>query len=290
MKAFLHLLGRLEIKFVGGEFEALGIGDGVIGLDAEKHLVGVGLVLIEIVAVVGGHGLDAEFGCQFFHPLIDRSLFGDAVFLELEVEAVAKDSLEFLGLGAGPWHVVVADEPGDLAVEAGGEGDQTLVMGLNGLHVDTRLVIKTFKLGNRRQLHQVFVAGNIHGQEDNVEVALHLVAALAGSHIKLAADDRFYPRLFGLDVKLKGAIHRAMISDGDTVHPILLALVKEVGNTDGPIQQAILGMDVKMNKSSAHFVNYELGITNYELGRRKQGRMMKNNEGLRMWNSVVFNS
>ena len=51
----LHLLGGFEIQLVGIENETVGIGNGLLGLDAQEDFVGLGVLLIQIVAVIGGH-------------------------------------------------------------------------------------------------------------------------------------------------------------------------------------------------------------------------------------------
>ena len=53
-KGLGHLLGGFEIELIGPEFEAVLVKDGLSGLDAEKHLMGPDIALIEIMAVVGG--------------------------------------------------------------------------------------------------------------------------------------------------------------------------------------------------------------------------------------------
>ena len=54
-KAGPHLLGRLEIELVGAEGQPVLIVHGFTGLDAQKKLMGPGLFLFQIVAVVRCH-------------------------------------------------------------------------------------------------------------------------------------------------------------------------------------------------------------------------------------------
>ena len=79
-----------------------------------------------------------------------------------------------------------------------------------------------------------------------------LVRAGRRGDVELAADDRLDSGLLGLDVELQGPVHGAVIGDGHAVHPVFLALGQQVRDPDGPVQQAVLGVDVEMDKACAH--------------------------------------
>ncbi len=143
-----HHLQRLEVQLVSGKLKAARIADRLAGLDAEQHLVGVGFVLVEIVAVVGRHQLDAEIMAQFLQASVDLPLLRDAVLLHLEVEAVAEELLQFQSLLSGGIHAAVADQPGHLAMQTGGKGDQTFVVRGQQLAVNARLVVETCRLSD----------------------------------------------------------------------------------------------------------------------------------------------
>ena len=250
-----HLVGRLEVELVGGEAEPLGIVDGAAGLDAEQDLVRVGLLAVEVVAVVGGHQLDAQLPAQLHEALVGHLLFRDAVFLQLEVEAVAKDLLQLDRLGPGAVRVVVGEAPGDLAVQAGGEGDQALLVPEEHLLVDARLVVEPLGLGNGGQFHQVLVAGPVHGQQDDMEVVARgpvlQEPALLGD-VELAAHQGPDAGLFRLFVEFQGPVHGAVIGDRHGLHVVFPGAVDEIGQPDGTVQHGVLGMDVEMDKWSRH--------------------------------------
>ena len=56
-----HLRGGLEIKLVGLELHAMRIAHRLAGLNAEEHFLSVSIVVMQIVAVVGGHQGNTAF-------------------------------------------------------------------------------------------------------------------------------------------------------------------------------------------------------------------------------------
>ena len=50
-----HLFRRFEIELIGSEFKSIRIFNGLSGLDAQKHIMRPGVLLIQIMAVIGGH-------------------------------------------------------------------------------------------------------------------------------------------------------------------------------------------------------------------------------------------
>ncbi len=246
-----HHVWRLEIQLVGGKLEAARIADHLAGLDAEQHLVGVCLVLVEIVAVVGRHQLDAEIMAQFLQARIDLPLLRDAVLLHLEVEAVAEELAQLQSLFPRRIHAAVADQPRHLAVQAGGEGDQPFVVVGQQPAVNARLVVEASRLRHRSQLHQVAVAVLVHRQEDEVEVvarALVVDEVVSLGDVQLAADDGTQASFLGLGVELQRAVHRPVVGDSHGVHAVFFRFLNQVADADGTIEHGILRVDVQMGE------------------------------------------
>ena len=86
-----HFLRGFKVEGVGGKAEMLGVVDGLACLDTEQYLMGMGIFLVQVVAVVGGHKLDVQFCSQFFQTFIDYLLFRNGVVLEFEIQTVSKD-------------------------------------------------------------------------------------------------------------------------------------------------------------------------------------------------------
>ena len=190
----------------------------------------------------------------------------NAVFLDLKVETVAKDLLQFKCLLPGPIHVVMGDPPGDFAMQAGGQSNQSFLVLKQEFPVYTGLVIESFRLGNGCQFHQVLVAGSVHGQQNNMKVvACSLIVdemAFLGN-IKLAADQWLNSGFFCLGIELQSPVHGTMISNGNGIHAVFQAFVDQIAQTDSAVQHGVLGVYVQVNKGCRH------GITVVELEIKK---------------------
>ena len=80
------------------------------------------------------------------------------------------------------------------------------------------------------------------------DVDLGLVRQPPGRHVALAADDRFDAGLVGLLIKFHRPEHGAVIGDGHGFHAELPGPFEEPIDADGAVQQAVLGVDVEVNK------------------------------------------
>ena len=56
-----HLFAGLEEKLVRGKLQAFGVLNGLAGLNAEKGIMGLRILPVQIVAVVRRHKRDGEF-------------------------------------------------------------------------------------------------------------------------------------------------------------------------------------------------------------------------------------
>ena len=196
-KGLFHLVRGFEVELVGGKTEPGAVVNSFAGLDAQKDFMRMGLVPVQIMAVVGCHQRDVEFAADFLQALVGNSLFLDAVFLHFKVEAVAKDVLEKeRGLFGGLHVFFLGNEIGDLAVQTAGQGNEPLVVFGKELLVDPGLIIKTLQLGDGGKLHEIFITGRVHGQENDMKCRLTCASGIAAigaffrRNIEFAADDR----------------------------------------------------------------------------------------------------
>ena len=74
-----------------------------------------------------------------------------------------------------------------------------------------------------------------------------VMAATLG-HVDFAADDRFDVALAGFIEEIGGGEEIAVIGDGHGWHFLPGRFVQELAGFAGPIEQAVIGVNVKMNK------------------------------------------
>ena len=112
-----HLLGRLVIKLRGGVFEAFRVVEGFPRADAQKDVVREGVLLAEIVAVVGRHERRVEALGQLHQPGEDLPLVGQSVVHQLDIEIVLAEDLPVSVQGPfGAGRVVAEEGAGHLAL------------------------------------------------------------------------------------------------------------------------------------------------------------------------------
>ena len=250
----IHFIRRFDVKFVGLELHPVGVLNGLAGLDAEQDALHLGVILPQIVGVVGSCHRDAGLPRQFDELGQDDRILFEAVVLQFNVViALAEQVLIPQGRGFCP--LVVSRQNGlrDLACEAGRQTDKPLVILLKKLLVYTRLGIKALHEGSGHHLDEVLIACLILAEQDKMVVAVDFVdfiEAGAGGHIDLTADDGLDACLFCGLIELDTAVHDAVVRDGDGILAALLDAVHKLVDTAGTVQQAVFGMDVEMNEVS----------------------------------------
>ena len=231
--------------------QALLVVDGLLLLHAHQDLVGPGVLLIQIVAIIGGDERDAGLPAEVDELPVDLLLLREAIGLQLEEEiAAAEDVVEFAryrlpGLGA-PAHAGLRHLP----TEASRQPDQSLAMLAQQLLVDARVVIEALQVAHRVQVGQVLPADVVLGQEDQV-VALSLGPIVAiGRDVGLAAEDGLDPVLARALVEIEGPEQVAVVGDGHGLHAALEHAGEELVQPDRAIEEAVLGMQMQMGELS----------------------------------------
>ena len=119
--------------------------------------------------------------------------------------------------------------------------------------VHSGLVIKPFQVGLADQFDQVLIPGTVRGQEDQViiivvgEMSL-LGQTAAGGQIGLTAKEGFHPCGLGFLIELDRSEHVPVVRDRDRRHVEALDLSDQRSNSVGPIQQAVVGMEMKVDE------------------------------------------
>ena len=107
-----------------------------------------GIVLAQVVGIVGGDQRDAELPGHAADDLVGQPLLGNSVVLHFEVivtfaEDLQKVARRQLGLALA----VLDDVLVDLSLQAGGEADQPFAVFAQQRLVDPRLVVEPFEVG-----------------------------------------------------------------------------------------------------------------------------------------------
>ena len=119
-----HLIGVLEVKRIRGEPEPLGVVQFLPGLNADQHVLGGGVALLQIVGVVGRDDGEVELPGEIDHRVVDGLVELQSVVLDLQVEIGSEDLLELGALRPRPVDLAVHHQVGQRPLGAGGQGDQ----------------------------------------------------------------------------------------------------------------------------------------------------------------------
>ena len=135
-------------------------------------------------------------------------------------------------------------------MEAGGQGDEAPVQLLKQLLVHPGAVIEPFLVGPGDQPDEIVVALQVFRQDHQVAVVplARLFLAGAGGHVELAPQQGLDPRGLGLLVEIQDPEEGAVVGDGHRRHAVSLGLGQQVLHPDGPVQQAVGGVDMEMDK------------------------------------------
>ena len=213
----------------------------------------LGLVLANVVQVVGHDERQAGLRGEAQQPLVEPALFGQAVVLQLQVEAIlAEDVAVFAGELAGQLPVVGFERLRNLAAKAGGQPDQPLAMSGEVVAIDARLVVIAVDVGVGHEPTEVPVADEILGQQDQVEGLGVGLALLVGHRpagdIGLHADDRLDALVLRGLVEGNRAVQGAVVRDGHRIHALLRRRVDQLRDPAEAVEQAELGVHVEVGE------------------------------------------
>lgn len=101
------------------------------------------------------------------------------------------------------------------------------------------------------------IANLIGSQKNQMEILVMRkvpcpLSAAARSHIGFTSDNGLHVMGFGFLIKINGAKEIAMIGHGDGGHAEILHLLEQGCELVGPVEQAILGVKMKMNELCWH--------------------------------------
>ena len=265
-----HLGGRLQVVLAALELEALRVRQQRPGLHAQQRVVRLVVLLVGVVAVVGGEQRRADLLGDLDQLRIGLALGRQPVVLQLDEQVVApEDVLQPGGLLDRPLLVAVQQRLQHVAAEAPGGGDQPVGVLLEQLPVHPGLVVVALHERQARQLDQVLVAGLVLGQQREVVVELlaalgvaarvvdtpppgRTLAAVVVGHVGLGADDRLDALLVALLVEVQRAVHVAVIGHPDRRHAVLHRLGDHLVEPRRPVEHRELGVDVEVGEGVGH--------------------------------------
>ena len=248
-----HLLLGFDVEFFRLEAHPVLVLHGLLGLDAEQHVLDLRVLLRQIVGVVGDYQGEARFPVEAQDALVHALLLRQAVVLELQVKVLrAEHGAQLQGRRLRCGIVLLPQQTGDLPGQAGGEGDQPLRVLPQQSLVDPGLEVEAVDEGPGHQIAEVPVAGLVFAEQHQmpglvVDAVLPVLHA-PGGHIDLAADDGLDPGRLGGLVEGDGPVHDPVVRDGHRLLAQLLEALHQPFDAAGAVQQAVFTVYVQMNE------------------------------------------
>ncbi len=265
-----HLGGRLQVVLGPLELEALGVRQQRTRLHAQQRVVRLVVVLVGVVAVVGGEQRRADLLGDLDQLRVRVALGRQAVVLQFDEQVVPpEDVLQPRRLGQRALLVAVQQRLQHVPTEAPGGGDQAFGVLLQQLPVHPRLVVVALHEGEAGQLDEVLVAGLVLGQQGEVVVELRAALGVAAGvvdapasggtfrtmimgHVGLGADDRLDALLVALAVEVERAVHVAVIGDADRRLAVTDGFGDEFVEPGRAVEHRELGVDVEVGEGIGH--------------------------------------
>ena len=265
-----HLVGVLEVVLVAVELEAVGVAHERPGLHAQQGVVGLVVVLVRVVAVVGGDDREAEVLGDAQQLGVGALLLGDAVVLQLDEEVVGPEDVAQAGrLVAAGLVALVHQRLQDVPAQAAGGDDQALLVVLEDLPVDLGLHVVALEERPARELDEVLVADVGLGQRGEVVVGLAAALGVAAAvvlappaggplgallvgHVQLGADDRLHLVLLARLVEVEDPVHVAVVGDADGRLPVGGGLGHHVAHPGRAVEHRELGVHVQVGERVGH--------------------------------------
>ena len=161
----VHLVGGLDVEFIGLELHAVGILNGLAGLDAQQDALHLGVLFAQIMGIVGGCHGDARLPGKFDELRQNGGVLLQAVILQFDVVILCTKQIP-VPQRSRLCALVVPCQNGlrDLARQTGRKTDQPLVVLLQKLLIHTGLGIKALHKTGRDHFDQILITGLVFAQ------------------------------------------------------------------------------------------------------------------------------
>ena len=226
-KELAHLGRCAQVVRIVRHAHAVGFREQGLGLDGEQDILQAGIVLVDVMDIVGG-----DVFCRITRPHLDQlavqvsDLF-DVMLLKFHKEAVGAEDIVIPVHPADRFlRVIVQQCPRDLGGHASGCADDPFGVGCQKVMVDAGIIVKAIELGCGGNLEQVFVACLVFGEQKKMKGRAIEFGVAVGhpprSHVRLYPNDRMNILFPGCIVKVDHAEHRAVVRDRHMLHTQLL--------------------------------------------------------------------
>ena len=161
----VHLVCGLDVEFIGLELHAVGVLNGLAGLDAQQDALHLGVLFAQIMGVVGGCHGDARLPGKLDELRQNSGILFQAVILQFDVVILCTEQIP-VPQRSRLCALVVPCQNGlrDLARQTGRKADQSLVVLLQKLLIHTGLGVKALHKAGRDHFDQVLIAGLVFAQ------------------------------------------------------------------------------------------------------------------------------
>ena len=218
--------------------------------------MGLRVALGQIMRVICGDNRIVQLPGQLDEARIQRIFFRHAVAHDLDIEPVAEDLAERLGVLAGRLVVVFQQWRRHHRRHAARQRDEPLVVGRQQIEVDPRLVVVALQKALGDERGEVLVADVARREQRDVGfVADRLLEPPARREVGLAADDRDEPLVLGRVVELDRAEHHAVVGQRDPGRTLVRRLLAQRVDAAGAVEQRVLAVDVQMNEGTQRKAN-----------------------------------
>ena len=251
-----HLGRRLQIELgVIDHLQTIRGVDRLTALDADHHVLSLGVLGRHIVDIVRDHKRDPGAPRNLAHALVHALLLGDPVFHELEVVVPLAEDLSVLQRDrTGRLDPLVLDRSRELALKARGQGDESRAPFAEQLLVHSRPVVIALEVGRRHEGDEILIAGEVLREEHQVEglsVSLDprvTVEAAVARDVRLDTHDGFDARVAAERVEVDRSVERAVIGERERGHPERFRARHQIGEAGQPVEQAVLAVRVKVDE------------------------------------------
>ena len=253
----LHLLRGAEVEVSRLVAHPVLVVHGLARLDAQQHIVALGVLRPQVVGVVGADQRDARLLMDAEQIPVHQRLLGDTVILQLQIEVILpEDLLHGQGVLLSPVVVAVYQSLGDLPGQTGRQGDEALAVLAQQVQIDAGLDVKALHKCLTHHVRQVPVARLVFTQQHQMPglgvIFMNFVEPGAAGHIHLAPDDRMDALCFAGPVEVDGSVHDPVVGDGHRRLAHFPDAGRKVPDAAGTVQQAVFRMHMKMHKSHSY--------------------------------------